>query len=333
MANGETPRGRITAESRREQRSGGRDVAQGTRRERRDRDRGRRGSPDRGNRGVVPRIGRDVDVVQEPVEDQGGFQVDPALRESIRDISEIFLNRGPDGTPRGISFEELSGEQQQELVNQLRRQSGQISELSRGLGGLSGRLGGISERLEPSIGRLGQASEQQLAVGLGEVQDPLEALTRQRTLGSQGEFLSRRGLSGSSAAANQLARTEERLAFNALQNRRASLGIGAQLAGQRAGLLGQQQGIIGQQAGIAGQRAGLVAQQTGLTGQELGVTQAGIQSRNLAQRERLGTLTAGLETMSAIDQLRIAGLAAQNAGAGGDDSDRRTGLFGSFGNK
>jgi hypothetical protein len=313
----------------------------------------------------------------------GGFPLQqqpltPELEAAINAAAGQFLNIDPaTGQPRGISFEAMTPEQQADLIasqqalgtqlgglsEQLTGISGQLGEDITGIGGISEQLGGQLEQLQ-GLGTqqagiadlLGQRAaslqpiaEQQLAFGTGQTTDPRFELLRRRQLQSQGEFLRRRGLSGSSAAANQLARTEEGIALQELAAQNQALQLGAALTGQQTGILGQQLGAIGQQAGITGmgtgilgQKAGLIGRQaglrqlqTGIAGQQAGLTGlqgnllqqqlatqlAGTEGRNLAEQLRLGTITAGIETLSLPEQLRIARLAAANAGQGGGKSD------------
>ncbi len=144
---------------------------------------------------------------------------------------------------------------------------------------LESRIRELSEMLfslgqdDFQVGQAGEAGTDLLNIGLGKTVDPRFANIRRRTLGSQGEFLSRRGLGGSSAAANQLARTEE----------------------------------------------GLGIQEIGFQNQALDRSAGFLNLRNQLFGDFLSSKTAGVETLSLIDQLKIAATAAENAGESGGD--------------
>jgi hypothetical protein len=172
--------------------------------------------------------------------------------------------------------------------------------------GLRGR-GGVPS-LNPAIRQL-------LGFGTGRREDPrfeaqraaqLSSLERgqRQQRASQSEFLSRRGIGQSSAAAlNEARRLEESLAGQR-QTTTAQLGMQE---------FGAQQAALAQGANLATTEQGL----------QLG----GIQSRNLAQQANLAALAASIETLSLPDQLRIAEIAAKNAGTVTTSGGSRGGLF------
>ena len=171
------------------------------------------------------------------------------------------------------------------------------------------------------LSNLGGVGAQQQAIGLGQATDPrfeqfrtsqIGALSRtqQEQQARQSEFFNRRGIGGSSAALNQ-------------QNR-----LSTQFGEQQQALTSQigLQEIANQQQALQ-TALGIGTQQAGLVGQQFGINQAAVQSQNEAQKLALATEAARIETLSLPEQLRIAGIAAQNAGTVNTGGGGSGGLF------
>lgn len=202
-----------------------------------------------------------------------------------RDRTVAPPNQNPVGPPV-LEPESPFGNVNPQLVDRINELSDQLFGLGRS------DFDAISAEQQASIADpLGEAARQQLSFGLGQTTDPRFEAIRRRTLGSQGEFLRRRGLAGSSAAANQLSRVEGQL--------------GAQEMGFQNQALGQAQSLFGQQLGTIG---------------------TGIASRNQQLQDYLGARASGVETLALLDQLRIAETAAENAGKDFSDSGGGSGF-------
>ena len=107
-------------------------------------------------------------------------------------------------------------------------------------------------------------------------------------------------MGGSSASLNQQNQTQ-----TGFRQERGNLNsqIGLQQIGRQDSALQSIQGLLSQKQGVYGQAQGVDQYRAGLLGQRAGVEEG-----------RLGQLTSGLENLTIGEQLRIAALAAKNAG-------------------
>ena len=214
--------------------------------------------------------------------------IDPAVTDPVTDPGTTPPTVGQPGLAE--FFKQLGLSNSQFLNNPMFQQLQQGLFGANGQGGLGGDLAGLQKTQfdiasgkdggDPRFEAFKQSQLQQLASD------------QQGQQARQGEFFSRRGLGGSSAALNQ----QNKLSSSfGQQSQNLASQIGMQQLGRQDQALLNQQNIVGQRAGLTQLGAGL-------------------------EEQRLGQVTAGLENLTIGEQLSIGRLAAENAGKspGGD---------------